>query len=94
MADEPVKFLINSNIIRLAVAGSMARAALGKILKDGKGRLTVYYDDSGALHVVGDHGSPSAANGSAEAAEPDVAAILRAEAEAEIPLDSSRCRPA
>jgi hypothetical protein len=60
MADEPVKFSVNSNIMRIAIAGSMARSALGKILKDGRGRLSVYYDDAGALHVVGDHGAPSA----------------------------------
>jgi|WetSurMetagenome_2_1015567.scaffolds.fasta_scaffold08678_9 hypothetical protein len=67
MADEPVKFSVNSNIMRLAIAASTARAALGKILKDGKGRLSVYYDDAGALHVVGDHGAPSVPNGAAPA---------------------------
>lgn len=79
---EPVKFSVNSTIMRPAVAASTARAALGRILKEGKGELHVYYDAAGALHVVGDHGATPARNGAApvvaihmEVAEIDAAPV-------------------
>ena len=61
MADEAkVSFSINSSILKPSAVAAAARAALGKIVKDGAGTLTVHVDGKGVLHVTGSHGEPSA----------------------------------
>ena len=61
MADDAkVTFSINSSILKPSAVAAAARAALGKIVKDGSGALTVFVDTNGVLHVSGSHGESSA----------------------------------